>query len=119
VLGTVVTLASFVGLAGNLALSASANAAQSANWNKAASSAERAKFWAPWSATPYADLAVAQQGLGATLPAIDNYEIAVRKTPDDWRLWLSLAQASSGRTRAHALAEVRRLNPLDPTGSGS
>lgn len=119
VLGTVVTLASFVGLAGNLALSASANAAQSANWNKAASSAQRAKFWAPWSATPYADLALAQKGLGAPMQAVDNYEIAVRKTPDDWRLWLSLAQASSGSTRAHALDEVRRLNPLDPTGSGN
>jgi hypothetical protein len=119
VLGTVVTLASFVGLAGNLALSASANAAQSGNWNKAASSAQRAKFWAPWSATPYADLAAAQQGLGAPLQAVGNYEIAVKKTPDDWRLWLSLAQASSGRTRAHALAEVRRLNPLDPTGTGN
>lgn len=118
VLGTVVTLASFVGLAGNLALSASANAAQSGNWNKAASSAQRAEFWAPWSATPYADLGAAERGLGAPLQAIGSYETAVRKTPDDWRLWLALAQASSGSTRAHALAEVRRLNPLDPTGTG-
>jgi O-antigen ligase len=118
VLGTVVIIASFVGLAGNLALAASENAARVGNWNKASSAAQRAKFWAPWSATPYVDIAAADRGLGAPLQAIGNYEIAAQKTPDDWRLWLALAQASSGRTRAHALAQVRRLNPLDPTGAG-
>jgi len=118
VLGSVITLASFVGLAGNLALAASSSSVRAGNWNKAASAAERARFWAPWSATPWEDLAAAQRGLGAPLQAVANYEIAVKKSPSDWRLWLELAQASSGATRAHALAQVRRLNPLDPTGAG-
>jgi hypothetical protein len=119
VLGTLVTLASFAGLAGNLALAASAKAANEGNWSKASSTAERARFWAPWSATPWQDLAAAQRGLGAPLQAVANYEAAVEKSPNDWRLWLALSQASTGPTRAHALAQVRRLNPLDPTGTGN
>jgi len=119
VLGSVLILTSFVGLAGNLALAASANAVSSGNWNRAASSARRAHFWAPWSATPWQRLAEAQLGLADAPAARASYAKAIAKSPSDWRLWLEVANASSGAARTAAFANVRRLDPLDPTGSGS
>lgn len=118
-LGSVLILTSFAGLAGNLALAASTNAVNAGNWNRAASSARRAHFWAPWSATPLQRLAEAQLGLGDAPAARATYAKAVAKSPNDWRLWLEVADASAGKARAAAFANVRRLDPLDPTGSGS
>jgi len=118
VLGSVVILTSFVGLAGNLALAASGNAVSTGNWNRAASAARRAHFWAPWSATPWQRLAEAQLGLGDARAARASYAKAIAKSPSDWRLWREVATASPGRARAAAFANVRRLDPLDPTGSG-
>ena len=119
VLGSVVILTSFVGLAGNLALAASGNAVSTGNWNRAASAARRAHFWAPWSATPWQRLGEAQLGLGDAKAARASYAKAIAKSPSDWRLWLEVANASTGHARAAAYAHVRRLDPLDPTGSGS
>ena len=119
VLGSVVILTSFVGLAGNLALAASGNAVSAGNWNRAANAARRAHFWAPWSATPWQRLAEAQVGLGDAKSARASYAKAIAKSPSDWRLWLEVGNASTGRARTAALANVQRLDPLDPTGSGS
>jgi hypothetical protein len=41
-----------------------------------------------------------------------DYRRAVELDPNDWSAWRSLAEHSTGKARASALAEARRLNPL-------
>ena len=113
VLGSVVILASFVGLAGNLALGASASSAASGKWSRAASQARRAKFWAPWSATAWQRLGEAQLGEGDKAAGRASLAKAVSMSPDDWELWLELGNASSGSARTTALERAHRLDPLD------
>ena len=115
VLGATVTLAAFFGLAGNLAISSARNALQSGNYARAAVDARRARFLAPWSATPLQLLGDAQFRLGQTFEASQTLQTAVSKESRDWTLWLDLARVSGSSTRTTALATAERLNPLDPS----
>ena len=45
-----------------------------------------------------------------------DYRRAVELDPNNWSAWLALAAHSTGRERASALAEARRLNPLSGRG---
>jgi Flp pilus assembly protein TadD len=114
--GFVLALAAvaFVGLLGNTSASRSEAAAAAGNWHAAAVNAHRAIRWEPWSSIGWKDLAVAQLGLGQTVPARESLHRAIAKDPRDWSLWLALGAASRGRARDAALAHVRELNPLSP-----
>lgn len=114
-LGTVVTVAAFAGLAGNLAMSASKQDAIAGNYAKAASEARRARFLAPWSATPWQLLGDAQSGLGQQTAAVQSLQTAVSKESGDWQLWLDLAEKSYDTSVTRdAITAAERLDPLDP-----
>jgi hypothetical protein len=102
----------FVGLVGNLAISASADAAAGGEWRRGEREARRAIRWAPWSAEGWQHLGESQLGLGQTAEARAAFRRAIRDDPGGWEHWYYLAIASNGRTRADALDEARRLNPL-------
>ncbi len=115
VLGTAVALAALYGLIGNLAISASRTALASHQLGRAVEKAQRAEFWAPWSAEPWQIVADAQISVGRLSAARASLLTAIDKDPGNELLWLDLARASSGKAQAAALTEAHRLNPLDTT----
>jgi hypothetical protein len=100
-----------VGLVGNHALEASNAAREHADWGRAASEAQRARTWLPWSPRPLAALGQAQLGAGLVAEARTTLRKAVSMDPNDWRLWYDLAQASRGPARVHAFRSVLALYP--------
>lgn len=114
VLGSVVTLAAFGGLAGNLALTAARSALASGDYARAEKDAKRAHVLAPWSADPYRVLGDAQFDAGDTFRAQLNLTTAASKAPGDWTVWLDLARVSEGRD-TQAVETAARLNPRDRT----
>ena len=106
--------AAFVGLVGSSALAASDDAAVASppDLDEAADEARKAQDWAPWSSEPWQRLGEAQLGQGNLAGARESFQEAIDKEPDDWLLWLRLAEASSGVEREAALREAERLNPL-------
>lgn len=115
-LALVLPLAAFalIGLIGNRAVVVSAEASKAARWPQAAAEARRAMRWAPWSTEPWRRLAEVQLRLGDASAARGSLRRAIAKEPDDWSLWLALAQASEGAAQRRALAAAARLNPLSP-----
>jgi O-Antigen ligase len=117
VLAGVLALAafSFVGLRGNQAIAA-AEHARGGGGDLAALVADsrRASRWAPWSARPWQLRGEAELEQHRLRAARVDLRTAASKDPADWSIWLSLALASDGRERRHALAEAARLNPLHP-----
>jgi hypothetical protein len=105
----------FVGLVGNLALSASADAASHRDWKRAAAQARRASDWAPWSSDALDQLGKAQLEQGQQAAGVASIRAAVAKDPRHWQLWFDLYNASSG---AQAQAAFRRASELDPYGAG-
>jgi hypothetical protein len=112
-LGSAVALAALFGLLGNLKISAADRASASGNLADAAAKAHDATRWVPWSATPWDQLGWAQLDLGQVRLAQASFRTAVSKDPGNESLWLDLAEASSGRAQAAALARAQALNPLD------
>ncbi len=101
----------FVGLVGNLALSASSHAASHRNWTKAAAEARRASNWAPWSSDALSKLADAQQGQGDDAAAAATLRAAIAKDPKNWQLWFNLYDAATGAEAKHAFRRTYQLNP--------
>jgi cytochrome c-type biogenesis protein CcmH/NrfG len=104
----------FVTLVGNTAIANSDDAADDANWTKAASEADTAKRWAPWSSEPWQRLGEAHLGQGDFGAAEHDFREAIEREPRDFELWLDLARATDGAERAAALRRATRLNPLSP-----
>jgi O-antigen ligase len=104
----------FVGLRGNNAIAGSEAAYSVRNFTKSAADARAARFWAPWSATPWQLLGQAQAQLGRRAAARASFRHALAKDSADWRLWLDLAVASTGAARRHSFAVSLKLNPLSP-----
>lgn len=100
-----------LGLVANRALVQSGNDSRSGNLAAAAAQARRAQEWAPWSSQPWEQLAAIRIAQGDPAGARRAYERAVGKDPSSWELWLALAGNATGRERAHAVAELRRLSP--------
>jgi O-Antigen ligase len=103
----------FVGLVGNSALHASAEALQDGKVERAAAQARKAERWAPWSAEPWLQLALAELRLQHG-DAQRSLEQGIDRDPRDWNLWYLLALESVGRSRGQALATASRLNPHGP-----
>jgi hypothetical protein len=105
-----------VGLVGASATSASQAATEDAppDYGEAEQQARKARRWAPWSSEPWQRLGEAQLARGELVAARESFRKAIDKEPSDWQLWFDLAQASTGRARAAALAGAFRLNPRSP-----
>ena len=102
----------FVGLIGNSALSASADALAASDWSKAEAEARKAARWSPWSSEPWQLLGQIRLAQGDRTAARAAFGKAIDKEPRDWELWLGLAGSSDGRAQERALAHVARLNPF-------
>ena len=76
--------------------------------------AERARRFRPWAAESWELIGEAELALGRGADAQADLRHALRDDPRSWSSWLSLAAASTGRTRAVALDHARSLNPLAP-----
>ena len=105
----------FVGLVGNLALSANARAASHGNWRRAEAQARRASDWAPWSSEALDRLGLAQIAQGDQAAGVASIRRAIDKDPKRWQLWLDLYNATAG---SQAQAASRRLAELDPIDFG-
>jgi O-Antigen ligase len=110
-LAVALSLAAVVGLVGNMDLSKSDSARRHGDWASAASAANTARSWMPWSPAPWEALGRAQLGAGFPADARRSFRKAISKDRGDWELWYRLAGASKGATRRHALVEAARLYP--------
>jgi Flp pilus assembly protein TadD len=99
---------------GNTAQSRAYAALADARFADAATDARRARTWTPWASEPLRVLGDAQLALGRRTDARSTFAAALRKDPNDWRLWYDLARVTAGADRATALAKALRLNPFEP-----
>ena len=106
-----VGVAALFGLFGNRALARGVAAIHSGNYGAAVAAAEDARRWAPWSSAPWEQLAFIHQLQGDTKGERAAYRQAVAKDRRNWQLWLGVIRLSRGAERAHALAQLARLNP--------
>jgi len=103
-----------VGLIGNSALSASANATGKENWRTADAQARKATSWAPWSSEGWRLLGESELQQARFGAARLSFQKAIAKSPKDWNLWLDLALASGGEAKRRAALEALHLNPRSP-----
>jgi hypothetical protein len=97
---------------GNRAVAEAAAALEHADPAAAESSARRARAWAPWSHEPWQLIGEAQLAGRHDAAARASLEQALRRAPEEWRLWLDLAIVSKGARREDAVTRARDLNPL-------
>jgi O-Antigen ligase len=108
------SVAAVVVQVGNSAIADGAHAAGEGRYAQAAADDARGTRWAPWSALAWQSLGRAQRAMGDVARARASFRKAIEKDPRDWEPWYDFAVASRGEARAHALATIRRLNPLAP-----
>jgi O-antigen ligase len=75
--------------------------------------AERAATLQPWASEPWLVVARTRRAGGRGDPASAARE-GLQRDAHDWRLWLELAQSTTGEERERALERARSLNPLGP-----
>jgi tetratricopeptide (TPR) repeat protein len=76
--------------------------------------AQRARRFLPWSAEPWQLLGEAELAAGQIEPGRRHLRRATSEDPGSWSAWLSLALATSGVEREHALERAHALNRLEP-----
>lgn len=74
--------------------------------------ASKARQWLPWAAAPWQVSGTAYLAEDRLRAAHASFSAALRREPSDWSSWLGLSQSSTGSSRARALAQAARLNPL-------
>jgi Flp pilus assembly protein TadD len=79
----------------------------------AASQAQKAHDWAPWSSEALDILGRAQMGQGQLEKARVSFRRAVEKSPNDWELWRDLAAASPPAEARIAVRRALQLSPLE------
>jgi len=80
---------------------------------EAASKAQKASDWAPWSSEALDMLGRSQLAEGKMLEARTSLASAVAKSPNDWELWRDLAAASRPAQARAATRRALALNPLE------
>ena len=114
----VVAAFSAFALAGNRALASAHNATNAGRWTAAESRARRASTLQPWASEPWRALGEAQLQQHELSAARRSFRSGIAKNPRDWRLWLDLALASSGKARPAAARRALALNPHSPELNG-
>jgi Flp pilus assembly protein TadD len=104
----------FVGLIGSIALARSHGALLDGNGRKAASEAQKASSWAPWSAQALLDLGQGRLIAGSKRSGLDALRRAAAADPGNWETWFDLAGATTGAEHRAALARAKKLNPFSP-----
>lgn len=99
---------------GSRAEVASAAALDRGDVAAAADAARTARAWAPWSHEPWRLLGEAQLAANDLPAARSSLGEAARRAPEEWRVWLDLALASSAPETGDAITRARELNPLGP-----
>jgi len=99
---------------GNRALAESVEALERGDTGGAAEAARRARTWAPWSHEPWQLLGEAQLADRDDAAARRSLSEAIRRAPEEWRLWFDLAIVSTGPAARRAITRARELNPLSP-----
>jgi hypothetical protein len=103
-----------VALQGNrLVADAAANLGRG-RYASAVADANSALVWLPWSYQPDSWKGEAELQAGHPSAAARSFRDALRFNDRDWRLWLNLARATSGREQRRAILKVRTLYPLSP-----
>jgi O-antigen ligase len=100
-----------LGLVGNRAELASANALDAGQLHSAADEAQKARRWEPWSGTPWRLLGESQLQAGDVDRARSSFLRGIDEDRGDWELWLDVALVSGGAERRAALDRVAELNP--------
>ena len=103
----VVMSVSLVVSAGNRAVADAARSLERGDAAHAESAARRARTWAPWSHEPWQLLGEAQLAARQDLQARASLRQAIRRAPDEWRLWFDLAIVSKGAERRAAITRAR------------
>jgi Flp pilus assembly protein TadD len=104
-------------LVGQAALARSESTARVGDFAAATEDARRARRVLPWDSEPHLRLAIAAQGGGDRAGARRAIRTAIESDPGDPRLWLVLADLSTGAERARALERVEELDPLGAPGA--
>jgi len=97
---------------GNRSIAESVMALEHGDTSRAASAARRARAWAPWSHEPWQLLGEAQLAERDDEAARRSLAEAIRRGPEEWRLWFDLAIVSKGPKARVAITRARELNPL-------
>jgi hypothetical protein len=97
---------------GNRALAESTMALERGDTHRAAEAARRAQTWAPWSHEPWQLLGEAQLAARQDEAARRSLAQAIRRAPEEWRLWFDLAIVSDAPQARVAITRARELNPL-------
>jgi O-antigen ligase len=103
---------------GNRAAASALEAIAADRPREAATAAERARTWIPWSAEGDRLLGEARAEAGADAAARVALRRAIRRDPGDWGAWYDLATVSSGLERVNAVTRARDLNPLSVEVAG-
>ena len=101
----------FVSYSGNRSVSESRSALDDGRLELAIRSAQRVTGLVPWSVAPWIALGDAQLAMKDRAGARMSYREAAARDPRNWRVWLAIAEVSTGTERREALAKTRRLNP--------
>ena len=97
---------------GNRALASGFDALERADTEAAGAAARRAERWLPWSHEPLQLRGEAQLARGEDAAARGSLRQAIRRAPEDWRLWFDLAIVAEGAELHRAITRARELNPL-------
>jgi hypothetical protein len=101
----------FLSFAGNRELAASRRSLAAGNPTLAAQTAHRAIRLLPWSIETWMALGNAQRRGEDLAGARSSYERAATKDPGDWRVWVALADVTTGSAHRRAVRRVHVLNP--------
>ena len=111
---TVALAVALVAHVGNRALAEGVAALERGDTEHAITAARRARSWAPWSHEPWQLLGEAQLAEGNDRAARRSLAEAVRRAPEEWRLWFDLAIVFKGPLQQRDITRARELNPLGP-----